>query len=187
VVLKENILMIVIGVLIAFVAVWAYIRTPRGRYNRDKLLLKIPLVGRVKHLSELARFCRSMALLFNSGLPLPEIILLASRSSGNKVIADALMEVHEGMVKGEGVSAPMAKNKMFLPMLVQMTKVGEESGSLDKTLVAVANSFETEAEDRMKSLISLIQPAMTAVIGGVVGLIAVTLMSAMTKMYEGFG
>ena len=72
-------------------------------------------------------------------------------------------------------------------MLVQMTRVGEESGSLDKTLIAVANSFETEAEDKMKSIISLIQPAMTAVIGGVVGLIAVTLMSAMTKMYEGFG
>jgi type IV pilus assembly protein PilC len=76
---------------------------------------------------------------------------------------------------------------LFLPMLVQMTKVGEESGSLDKTLVAVANSFETEAEDKMKSAIGLIQPAMTAAIGGVVGLVAVTLMSAMSAMYEGFG
>ena len=186
-VLKENVLIIIVGLLVAGVAAWAYVRTPRGRYNLDKLILKIPLVGRIRHLSELARFCRSMALLFNSGLPLPEIMLLASRSSGNKVISEALMGVHDDMVKGEGVSGPMAKNKLFLPMLVQMTKVGEESGSLDKTLIAVANSFETEAEDKIKSVISLIQPAMTAVIGGVVGLIAVTLMSAMTKMYEGFG
>ncbi|MBN2077068.1 MAG: type II secretion system F family protein [Dehalococcoidales bacterium] len=186
-VFKENALLIIAGILIAIIAVVAYVKTPRGRYNFDKLVLKIPVVGRIKHLSELARFCRSMSLLFNSGLPLPEIMMLASRSSGNKVISEALEEVHDDMVKGEGVSGPMAKNKLFLPMLVQMTKVGEESGSLDKTLVAVANSFETEAEDKMKSAIGLIQPAMTAAIGGVVGLVAVTLMSAMTKMYEGFG
>ena len=186
-VFKEHALLIIAGVLIAIVAALAYVKTPRGRYNFDKLVLKIPLVGRIKHLSELARFCRSMALLFNSGLPLPEIMMLASRSSGNKVISEALEVVHDDMVKGEGVSGPMAKNKLFLPMLVQMTKVGEESGSLDKTLVAVANSFETEAEDKMKSAIGLIQPAMTAAIGGVVGLVAVTLMSAMSAMYEGFG
>jgi type IV pilus assembly protein PilC len=186
-VFKEHALLIVAGILIAIVAAVAYVKTPRGRYNFDKLVLKIPLVGRIKHLSELARFCRSMALLFNSGLPLPEIMMLASRSSGNKVISEALEVVHDDMVKGEGVSGPMAKNKLFLPMLVQMTKVGEESGSLDKTLVAVANSFETEAEDKMKSAIGLIQPAMTAAIGGVVGLVAVTLMSAMSAMYEGFG
>ena len=186
VVLKENVLVLIVGLLVAVIAGWAYVRTPGGRYNFDKLVLKIPLIGRIKHLSELARFCRSMALLFNSGLPLPEIIMLASESSGNKVLAEALVEVHDGMVKGEGVSGPMAKNKLFLPMLVQMTRVGEESGSLDKTLVAVANSFETEAEDKMKGLISLIQPTLTAVIGGVVGMIAVTMMSAMTTMYAGF-
>ncbi len=185
--LKGNALIVVAGVLIAVVAAWAYVRTPGGRYKFDKLSLKIPLVGRIRHLTELARFCRSMALLFNSGLPLPEIMMLASKSSGNKVISEALVEVHEDMVKGEGLSGPMAKNKLFLPMLVQMTRVGEESGSLDRTLVAVANTFETEAQDKMKSVIGLIQPAMTVAIGGVVGMIAVTLMSAMTKMYEGFG
>ena len=112
---------------------------------------------------------------------------LAVKSSGNKVLAEALNEVQEDMVKGEGLSGPMSKNKLFLPMMVQMVKVGEETGSLDNTLMAVAKSYETEAEDRMRSVIALIQPTMTIVIGGVVGLIAMTLMSAMTAMYgQGF-
>jgi type IV pilus assembly protein PilC len=180
---KENGLYILIGMLVFVAAAFFYIKTPGGRYNLDKLLLKLPLIGRVRHLNELARFCRSMALLFNSGLPLPEIMMLSSRSSGNKVIAEALFQVHEDMVQGEGLSGPMAKNKLFLPMMVQMVKVGEETGSLDKTLIAVANSYETEAEDKMKSIIGLIPPTLTIVIGGIVGLVAMTLMSAMTAMY----
>lgn len=180
---KEYATFILLGLLVFISIVILYIRTPRGKYNYHKLLLKLPIMGRVRQLSELARFCRSMALLFNSGLPLPEIILLASDGIGNKVISVALMDVHADMVQGEGISGPMSKNKLFLPMMVQMVKVGEETGSLDKTLIAVSNSFETESEEKMHSLIGLIQPVMTLVIGGVVGGIAMTLMSAMTSMY----
>jgi type IV pilus assembly protein PilC len=180
---KENGLYIFIGLVVVIAAAFFYIKTPGGRYNLDKLLLRLPLIGRVRHLNELARFCRSMSLLFNSGLPLPEIMMLSAKSSGNKVVAEALLEVHEDMVKGEGLSGPMAKNKLFLPMMVQMVKVGEETGSLDKTLIAVANSYETEGEDKMKTIIGLIPPTLTIVIGGIVGLVAMTLMSAMSAMY----
>jgi len=176
-----------LGMLVIAGLGFVYTKTPGGRYNRDKLLLKLPLFGRVRLLSELARCCRSMSLLFRAGLPLPEVMSLAIQSSGNIVMAKALGAVQEDMVKGEGLAQPMAKNKLFLPMMVQMIKVGEETGSLDVTLQAVARSYEIEGEDKMRSFIGLIQPAMTLIIGGVVGLIAVTLMSAMTAMYgEGF-
>jgi type IV pilus assembly protein PilC len=181
---KEYGMYILLGVIILIVVSYLYVKTPRGRYLMDKMLLKIPVMGRIRQLSELSRFCRSMALLFNSGLPLPEIMLLSAKSSGNKVMSEALANVHADMVKGEGLSGPMAKNSLFLPMMVQMVKVGEETGSLDNTLNAVSNSFETEVEDRMRSAISLIQPTMTLIIGGIVGLIAMTLMSAMTTMYS---
>jgi len=108
---------------------------------------------------------------------------MAIQSSGNRVMAKALSDVQQDMVQGEGLSGPMAKNKLFLPMMVQMVKVGEETGSLDVTLQAVARSYEVEGEDKMRYFIGLIQPAMTLIIGGMVGLIAVTLMSAMTAMY----
>jgi type IV pilus assembly protein PilC len=87
------------------------------------------------------------------------------------------------MVKGEGLSQPMAKNKLFLPMMVQMVRVGEETGNLDTTLLAVARSYEAEVEDRTRSLITLIQPTMTIIIGLIIGLIALSLASAMYSMY----
>ncbi len=172
--------LLVIGVLAVL-----YIKTPRGRYKLDQLLLRLPLVGRVNHLSELSRYCRSMALLFRSGLPLTEAMPMAIDACGNKVVAAALADVKEDMVKGEGLSRPMAKNKIFLPMMVQMISVGEETGNLDTTLQAVAQSYETEAEDRMHSLIQLIQPAMTLGLGLVIGVIAVTLFSTIYGMSEG--
>ncbi len=87
------------------------------------------------------------------------------------------------MLKGEGLSKPMAKNPLFLPMMVQMVKVGEETGTLDASLLAVAQNYETEAQDKTKSLIAMIQPIMTVIIAGIVGLIAISMVSAMYSMY----
>ncbi len=183
---KSHGMYLFLAALVIVSAVFLYIKTPGGRYQWDKLLLSLPLMGRVRHLIELARCCRSMSLLFRTGMPLPEIMSLAIQSSGNRVMAKALTDVQEDMVKGEGLSGPMAKNKIFLPMLVQMVKVGEETGSLDTTLQTVALSYETEAEDKMHSLIGLIQPVMTIGIGGVVALLALTMVSAMTEMQAAF-
>jgi len=164
-----------------------YIRTPGGRYKLDKLVLKLPLVGQVKHLSELARFCRSMSLLYRAGLPLTEVVSLVAQGSSNIVLAQALTSVQQDMIKGEGLSQPMSRNKLFLPMMVQMVRVGEETGNIDVTLLTVARSYEAEAEDKVHSLISLIPPAMTLFIGLIIGLIALSLTSAMYSMYgQGF-
>lgn len=168
-------------------AFYLYLKTPAGRYWWDKLLLRLPLVGRVCHLNELARYCRSMVLLFRSGLPLTEVMPLVIQGCNNKAIARALAEVQQDMVQGEGLSRPMGKSKFFLPLLVQMVRVGEETGNLDTTLLAVARSYEAESEDKTHSLIALIQPAMTLTIGAVVGLIALSMTSAMYSMYgQGF-
>jgi type IV pilus assembly protein PilC len=177
----------VLGVMVALITgIYLYLKTPGGRFQYDKLTLRLPLFGRIKLLSELSRYCRSMSLLFHAGMPLSEVMPLIIKGSGNKVLAKALTEVEKDMVKGEGLSKPMSKNKLFLPMMVQMVKVGEETGSLDTTLQAVAQSYEAEASDKIHSLIGLIQPVMTVGIGGVVGVIAITLMSAMTSMYGTF-
>jgi len=124
-----------------------------------------------------------MSLLLRAGLPLTEAMPLVIQSTGNRAIARALMDVQQGMVKGEGLSQPMGKNKLFLSMMVQMVGVGEETGNLDTTLLAVARSYEAEVEDRTRSLIALIQPAMTIIIGLIIGLIALSLSSAMYSVY----
>ena len=178
---------LLLAVFIAAGLALIYIKTPDGRYKRDKLALGLPLVGRVSHLSELARYCRSMSLLFRAGLPLTEVLSLVVQGGSNRAIAEALINVQQDMVRGEGLSWPMAKNNLFLPMMVQMVRVGEETGKLDTTLLAVARSYEAEAEDRTRSLITLIQPTMTLIIGLIIGLIALSLTSAMYSMYgQGF-
>jgi type IV pilus assembly protein PilC len=108
---------------------------------------------------------------------------LVIQGSNNRVVAQALYAVQGDMLKGEGLAKPMAKNPVFMPMMVQMVKVGEETGSLDNTLLAVAQNFEAEAAEKTKTLIGMIPPIMTIVIAGFVGLIALSMVSAMYSIY----
>jgi len=179
----KYVLYIVGAALLAAFLVFLYIKTPEGKLAWDRLILKLPLLGRVSHLDELAHCCRSMSLLFQAGLPLPEIMSLVIESSDNSVVKNVLSDVQQEMLKGEGLSRPMAKNKLFLPLMVQMIGVGEKTGNLDVTLTAVAQYFETEAKEKMRSFIGLIQPAITLIIGIVVALIAVSMISAMYSLY----
>ena len=173
--------LVVIGVVLF------YVKTAAGRYKWHRLLLRLPLVGRVVHLNQLASCCRNISLLYDAGLPLTEIMPLVTQACGNSFVAKALSDVHKDMTQGEGLSKPMQKNHIFLPMMVQMVKVGEETGNLNTALSAAAQSYETEADDRTSSLVSYIQPAMTGVIGMIVAFIAMSLYSAIYSIYGQIG
>lgn len=183
---NQNWLSVTISILVIALLGYLYVRTPKGRYNLDKLLLKIPWLGRVRLLSELSRLCRSIALLVHAGLPITETMSQVIQGSTNRVMAEALNQIRVEMMKGEGLSRPMSKNKLFLPMMVQMISVGEETGNLDTTLIAVAKSYEAEAADTMHTFVGLIQPAMTVGIGLAIAGIAITLFSTIYGMTEAF-
>lgn len=183
VLLQQYMLHIFLALLIIVGLTIIYIKTPDGRYRLDGLMLRLPKLGRVKHLNELSRACRSIALLFTAGLPLTEIMPLVIQGSNNRVMAQSLYNVQMEMLKGEGLSKPMSKDPLFLPMMVQMVRVGEETGNLDASLSAVAQNYESEAADNTKSLIGMIQPIMTLLIAGVVGVIALSMVSAMYSIY----
>jgi len=176
-------LFLLLAALAAGVLGYIYIKTPAGRYQFDKLMLSSPVIGRINILSELGRACRTMALLFKVGLPLPEIMSMVIHGSSNKVMVEAMTEVQQELIRGQGLSKPMAKNKLFLPLMVQMVGVGEETGNLDNTLTTVAQSYEVEADDRTSSAVGLIQPAMIIVIAVIIGFIAISLLSAMYSIY----
>lgn len=180
-------LYLIVVMLLAAGLGWVYIKTPAGKYQWDRLLLRLPVVGRIFLLSELSRCCQAMAMLFRVGLPLPEIMAMAIHSTNNKAMVEALTGVQQELIRGEGLSRPMAKRKLFLPLMVQMVGVGEETGNLDNTLATVAESFEVEADDRTSSAVGLIQPAMIVIIGLIVGFIALALVSAMFGMYGQLG
>ena len=172
--------------LVAVAGFYLYIRTPAGKYWWDTTVLRMPVIGRIAHLGELGRCCRTMALLIRIGLPLPEVMRNVIYNSNNKAVAQSLTRVQEELIRGEGLSGPMAKRKLFLPLMTQMIKVGEETGSLDNTLDTVADSFEMEAADKTRSAIALIQPAITLVIGLGVGFIVLAMVQAMYSIYGAF-
>jgi type IV pilus assembly protein PilC len=151
-----------------------YSRTPNGRYLRDRLILRLPLIGRLSLVSELARSCRSMSLLFRAGLPLPEVMALTTKATGNRVVARALSEVEQDMLRGQGLAKPMSQRNIFLPLMVEMTKVGEETGNLDDSLIIVAENYEIEAERRTQTMLGMIEPAMTIAMGLGVGFLALS-------------
>jgi type IV pilus assembly protein PilC len=173
-------LMAVVG---AIVLGYAYIKTSAGKYQWDKLMFGLPVVGRINLLSELSRCCRTMALLFRVGLPLPEVMSMAIHGSNNRAMVEALAEVQQELIRGQGLSKPMANRELFLPLMVQMVGVGEETGNLDNTLTTVAQSYEVEADDRTSAAVGLIQPALIVVIAIVVGFVAISLLSAMYSIY----
>jgi type IV pilus assembly protein PilC len=177
-------LMLGLGAIV--LGLYGYSKTPDGKFFVDKIMLRMPVLGRIIHLSELSRCCRSMAILHRSGLPISEIMALVTDSSKNSLTQQALTQVHQDVLKGQGIAASMAKNELFLPMMVQMASVGEATGTLDETLTATARSYEAEAADRTKAMIDLIQPTITVIIALFVGLIAIALISAMYSMYGQF-
>ena len=179
-------LYVLIGIIGAFGGITVYIRTAQGKYSWDKFMLHAPVIGRINLLNQLSRCCRTISLLFRVGIPLPEIIGVTVYSATNKVIAEALTGVQGELLRGEGLSRPMSKRKVFLPLMVQMTSVGEETGNLDKTLATVAQSYETESEDRTSAAVGMIQPVMTIIIGLIVAFVAIALITAMYSIYDQF-
>lgn len=175
-------------VLVAVVVVaFAMTRSEDGKYQRDKLILRIPLLGRIIILTELGRVASTISTLFRAGVPLPEILTLASNSCTNRVLARTLTDVRQEMLQGQGLSRPMSVRPIFPPLIVQMAAVGENTGNLDATMETVAQSYDMEAQERTSAMTGMITPAATMLIGGMVAFVALALVSTMYGMMGSVG
>jgi len=151
---------------------------------KDKLLLKVPLIGTIVLQSNMALFTRTASTLLAAGVPLTRIMDITTQTAGNELIRDALAEVHEGLIQGHGLSKPMATNDIFPSLLVQMITVGEQTGTLDTSLLNTAAFYESEVNNKVDSLTSVLEPIMTVGIALFVGFIA---LSVITPMYSVLG
>lgn len=159
-----------------------FLRRPNGRRQLDRLLLRLPLMGRILLYSDLSRFARTMSTLLKSGIAMSESIELATGSCKNRIICEALANATRELLQGEGLSAPLSRAKLFPPLLVQMVRVGEETGHLDSNLAAVADSYEAETGERTQALIATMEPTLTLAIAVVVGFIAISVVMPMYSM-----
>ena len=178
---------VLVVLIAAIIGIILYVRTPTGKVKWDGFLLRLPLIGPIVQLNELARCCRTISMLIKVGLPLPDIISMCIQSSGNKIVGQTLTEVKQEMLAGEGLANPMAKREIFLPLMVQMVAVGEKTGNLGNTMATVADSFEADADDKTTTAIGFLQPALTIGMAIVVGFIVIAMLSAMYGIYGQFG
>lgn len=184
---KNYLVYVIIIVIALIIGVSLYIRTPNGKTNWDRLMLRLPVIGDIVQLNELSRCCRTISMLIMVGLPLPDIIAMCIQSSGNKIVSQALTDVKQEMLAGEGLSQPLSKRKIFLPLMVQMVAVGEKTGNLGNTLTTVADSYEFDADDKTTTAVGMLQPALTIAMAVVVGFIVIAMISTMYGIYGQIG
>lgn len=172
------------GLVFVTIVFLIVIKTHWGRLKRDGLLLKIPVIGQIIRYTIIERFCRLLAAMMDAGVPLPEAMGVLGEGTKNLVFEEGLAEVREAMLRGEGLARPMSASKLFPGSVIQMVRVGENTGTLDVQLEVSSNYFGKEIEYKIKRLTSLFEPAVILIMGLVVGFVAIALISAMYGIYS---
>lgn len=157
-------------------AILRYIKTPKGKFKFDTLLLRLPLIKVIIMKIAVAHFARTFSALIEAGVAVLEAINVTSRAVGNTVYEKALLEAEEEVKNGKTLSSVIETNKLFPPIVSQMLLVGEETGQTNKVLVKVADFYEEEVDIAIEGISAIIEPIMIVIMGGMVGLIAASVM-----------
>jgi len=183
---ENKLYLVIVAAAFGAMTLWL-VKQPSGRRLFDRLRILTPMIGPPVLFSELGRFSRSLSVMIKAGLKLQEIMEILPGATSNYVFRNALRQVQERLLLGEGLSEPMSRIDIFPPLLVQMVAVGEESNTLDFTMGVVADFYETEAEERTAAMVGLIGPLSTVGIALLVGFIALSVIMPMYTLTGAFG
>jgi type IV pilus assembly protein PilC len=172
------------GIAIVIISIAGYLRLPAGKLAMDRLMLKFPLIGSITIQRNMCHFCRTASMLLKAGLLLPQTMNIVIQTVGNRIIRQALKEVREKLVQGQGLSQPMAAVGLFPRLLVEMISIGEKTGNLDVTLATLGDYYEQRVDQGVNTLTAMIGPALTIGMGLVVAFIA---LSIITPLYSILG
>jgi type IV pilus assembly protein PilC len=153
----------------------SYYATPGGRMTIDSIVLKMPVLGLLMRKIAVARFCRTLSTLLASGVSILEALDITARTAGNAVVEKAIQTTRKSIEGGETIAQPLKETAVFPPMVVQMIGVGESTGALDTMLSKIADFYEEEVDVAVAGLLTLLEPIMIALLGGVVGGIVIAM------------
>jgi general secretion pathway protein F len=170
--------------LFAALAVRMTLSSEAGRWQWDRLVLRLPLLGEVVLKTETARFARVLGTLLKSGVPVLTALGVVRDLAGNQVLGRAIERVADGVRRGAGITGPLGESKAFPAMAVHIVRVGEETGRLEEMLLKLAADFEAEVRRLVKRLMGLIEPSIILIMGLVVGFIVVALLMAIFSITE---
>jgi len=166
---QNNILYMIAGLVIAVIAYKRYYKTERGRLQIDTLVLKAPVFGILLKKVAVAKFSRTLSTMMSSGVPILDGLEIVSKTAGNKVVENALMETRKSISEGKTIAEPLSESGIFPSMVVSMISVGENTGALDAMLSKIADFYDDEVDTAVDAMTALLEPFMLVFLGGVVG------------------
>jgi type IV pilus assembly protein PilC len=164
-----------------------YYKTYRGRRVIDGLLLKAPVLGMILRKISVARFCRTLATLTSSGVPILESLDITARTAGNAIVEDAILETRKSVEGGKTIVEPLKESNVFPNMVVQMIGVGEQTGALDAMLNKIADFYEDEVDVAVQGLVKLMEPVMIFILGVIIGGIVIAMYLPMFTLINKIG
>jgi type IV pilus assembly protein PilC len=184
----QNFWFLIPGIPLGFYLIFvAMSRSEKGKFTLDMMRLRMPLLGIIIRKAAIARFCRTFGTLLASGVPILEALTIVRNAIGNEVIAAAIQKTHDSIREGESIAGPLAHSRVFEDMVIDMIEVGEETGELDKMLMKIADTYESEVDILVGSLTSIIEPLIIVFLGGAVGFIVVALFMPLVSLMQNLG
>jgi len=169
-----------VGAIVFFVL--RFIKTKKGRLAYDSFLLKVPIFGILFKKVAISKFTRTLSTLIKSGVPILNSLDIVGKTAGNKAIELAVDTVRTNVREGESISEPLARSKLFPPMVVRMISVGEQSGQLEKMLTKIADFYDEQVDASVNGLTSLIEPLIIAFLGLIIGTIVICMFLPILKI-----
>jgi len=170
------------GFVAIIVAIVQFKKTQKGSRVIDRILLKLPIFGTLLNKVAVAKFTRTLGTLVSSGVPILDGLEITAKTSGNKIIEDAIMEVRKGVVAGKTLAEPITKAKVFPPMVTHMIAVGESTGALDAMLSKIADFYDDEVDAAVNNLTAMMEPLLMVFLGGAVGFIVIAMYLPIFKL-----
>ena len=161
-----------------------WFKTPKGREFLDKWMLKLPLFGKLNRMIAISRFARTLSTLLNSGVPLLNALDIVSHIVTNTVIRRAIEETKKSVQEGASVSDPLKKSGQFPPIVTHMIAIGEKTGDMEKMLERVAEAYDTQVDNTVSTLTTLLEPIMILVMAGVVSFIVMSILLPILQLNQ---
>jgi type IV pilus assembly protein PilC len=166
-------------VLVLIFGTFFALQTRRGKVLWDHVLVRLPVIGSIVVFAVVERFTRTLATMLRAGIPISQTFDVAIASAGNIRYRRGLESIRQRMVTGDGFSEPLAATGLFMPMVIRMVRVGEETGTLDQSLEQIADFLAEEMDYKVRNMIALMEPALVIAVGGAVGFVAVSVILPM--------
>lgn len=160
------------GAVVAGLVFRWWLKTTRGEYLWDKLVLSLPIVGKIVHKAALARFAKGLGMTYQSGVPIVQGLTNAAQVVGNAFIASRIEQMRDGVERGESLTRTAATTGVFTPVVLQMMAVGEETGELDRLLTEIGELYQRDVEYEIRTLSEQIEPILIAGLGAIVLVVA---------------